>query len=73
MGNFHISVQGVGIHHNKGRHDDADVLFAKFVAELKSFGHVITAATITVGGAETAEQVENRIAASTPNENLNKD
>jgi hypothetical protein len=62
MGNFHISIQGVGVHHNfkKGEDGkvigqnpaDADLLFKKFVEEMKSHGHNISFASITIGGAE---------------------
>jgi hypothetical protein len=51
MGNFHISVQGVGCHHNKIE-KDADAMAKKFVKELLEAGHAVMTATITYGGAE---------------------
>jgi len=41
MGTWNISIKGQGIHHNH-RPDDANVLAAKFVQQLKDAGHVVT-------------------------------
>jgi hypothetical protein len=49
MGNWHISIKGVGIHHN-GRKDDAEQMAADFVDELKKAGHSVTHAEMTHGG-----------------------
>lgn len=54
MGNWNISISGVGIHHN-GRPDDADAMFVKTVDELKAAGHTITHAEITAGGAQNVD------------------
>jgi len=52
MGNYHISIEGQGAHHNPGHEGDADRLAAKLVAELRQHGHTVTRATFTHGGAE---------------------
>lgn len=52
MGNWNITVRGVGCHHNQGLPTDADRMAARFVKELKDAGHSIASATIT-HGAET--------------------
>lgn len=52
MGNWNISIEGVGVHHNKDLPTDADKMAKKFVDELKAAGHTITKATITFGGAQ---------------------
>lgn len=49
MGNWTITIQGVGTHHNKNLAEDADRMAAKFVEDLKDKGHVVTAASITSG------------------------
>jgi hypothetical protein len=50
MGNWNISINGVGAHNN-GKDFDAEVMFSKFVAELRNAGHGISDATITIGSA----------------------
>lgn len=50
MGNWNISIHGVGAHHNRGFPKDANRMAARFVEELKAAGHSVTAATITHGG-----------------------
>jgi hypothetical protein len=50
MGNWNITVRGVGAHHNKLNATDADRMAAKFVADLKAAGHSVIAASITCGG-----------------------
>jgi len=52
MGNWNITIRGVGQHHNKGASDDADTMAKAFVAALKNAGHAITDASITYGAAE---------------------
>ncbi len=49
MGNWHISIQGTGIHHNENP-KDANLMAADFVAALKAAGHSIEFATFTSGG-----------------------
>lgn len=50
MGNWNITVRGVGVHHNKKLPADANRMAAKFVKELKAAGHTVTGATVTYGG-----------------------
>lgn len=50
MGNWNITIRGVGAHHNKGNADDANRMAAEFVQQLKDAGHTVTGATITHGG-----------------------
>ena len=52
MGNWNISIHGVGSHHNRKHKNDANRLAAKFVKELQAAGHSVSAATITYGGEE---------------------
>lgn len=49
MGNYHISIEGVGAHHNANNPQDADKMANVFVGLLKSAGHSITSASITCG------------------------
>ncbi len=62
MGNWNISVRGVGVHHNGKKADgtpsvpeDADVMAREFVEKMKAAGHTITGAEITSGGATVFE------------------
>ena len=50
MGNWNITIRGVGCHHNKDLKNDADRMAARFAQELKDAGHTVTSATITHGG-----------------------
>lgn len=52
MGNWHISIEGVGIHHNVDTPKDANKMAEKFVKDLKEAGHSITKATFTHGGSD---------------------
>ena len=52
MGNWHISIQGIGPHHNTDYENDAKKLAEKFTKELKDKGHRITYATFTEGSME---------------------
>jgi hypothetical protein len=64
MGNWNVSIEGVGIHHN-GRTDDADAVFVEAVDKLKATGHSVTHASITYGGAndhESARDVHKNLA-----------
>lgn len=49
MGNWNISIHGVGSHHNKDYERDADRMAARFVEDLKRAGHSVSKATITHG------------------------
>lgn len=52
MGNWNISIRGVGPHHN-GRPDiDADAKARNLVADLVAAGHIIDGASFTYGAAE---------------------
>lgn len=49
MGQWNITVRGLGIHHNKMDPHDANRMAAKFVQDLKDAGHQVASATITAG------------------------
>ncbi|HEY8094606.1 MAG TPA: hypothetical protein VIE65_00735 [Methylobacter sp.] len=50
MGNWNITIRGVGVHHNKKLQKDANRMAAKFVHELREAGHHIVSASFTHGG-----------------------
>lgn len=52
MGNWHISIEGQGAHHNEANPQDADRMAAEFATKLRAAGHLVTRATFTHGGAE---------------------
>ena len=52
MGNWHISIEGQGAHHNADYEQDANRMSAEFVERLKAAGHVVTRATFTHGSAD---------------------
>lgn len=54
MGNYTITIRGVGPHHN-GQHFDAEQVAAKAVDALKAAGHSIIGAEMTYGGVEVIE------------------
>lgn len=49
MGNWNISIRGVGPHHN-GIKDDVEQIASRFVAELRAAGHSVASASVTMGG-----------------------
>lgn len=53
MGNWHISIKGVGIHHNNNNPGDADKIALETVKQLRKAGHTIVHADITYGAAQT--------------------
>lgn len=55
MGNWNISIEGIGCHHNVDLKTDANKMATEFVAELKKVGHTITKASFTYGGADSLE------------------
>lgn len=55
MGNWHISIEGIGCHHNMDLEADANKLAAKFTQSLKDAGHTVTKSTFTHGGADNLE------------------
>lgn len=51
MGNWNITIRGVGVHHNDGRlPEDANRMAAEFVQKLRDAGHTISHASIAFGG-----------------------
>ncbi len=50
MGNWNITVQGIGCHHNGKPEIDADLLASEFVKNLIQAGQDIEVATFTSGG-----------------------
>lgn len=62
MGNWNITVRGVGCHHNKKLAEDANRMAAKFVADLKKAGHTVAAASFTYGSEDDISKPEEYIA-----------
>ena len=59
MGNWHISIQGVGCHHNSvSSETDANNMAKDFIKQLKTAGHKIQQATFTCGSAETLVPID---------------
>ena len=57
MGNWNITIQGIGSHHNHPQpENDANKMAADFVEKLRSVGHVINSATFTHGGMENLDK-----------------
>jgi hypothetical protein len=52
MGNYAITIEGIGQHHNGGDPSDADIIAAAIVLEMRKRGHKILHATITYGAAQ---------------------
>lgn len=52
MGNWNISIQGTGCHHNRKLKSDANRLAAQFVQTLRDMGHQVTSATFTHGAVD---------------------
>jgi hypothetical protein len=53
MGNWHISIEGVGIHHNSPNEErDANNMAREFTRKLAKAGHFLTKSTFTHGGSE---------------------
>lgn len=61
MGNWCITVHGVGSHHNTGNPHDANRMAAHFVRALRDAGHNVTHASFTFGGEEQIVQPERYI------------
>lgn len=55
MGNWHIAIDGHGVHDN-GLPHDAEVRLEEFVQQLLADGHAVHNATFTVGNARTYVQ-----------------
>ncbi len=58
MGNWNITVRGIGAHHNKDNLRDANVMTADFVRALKAAGHSVVSASFTYGGEDDLTKVE---------------
>ncbi len=54
MGNYHISIEGQGAHHN-GKEYDADEMARDLVKRLKEKGHSIFKASFTHGACDSLE------------------
>lgn len=54
MGNWNITIQGAGAHHNHALAIDYDAnkMAAEFVEKLRAAGHSVTSATFTHGGSD---------------------
>jgi hypothetical protein len=61
MGNWHISIEGVGAHHNSDHFNDANRMSKRFVKQLQKAGHTVTRATFTHGGAENLGGTNNAV------------
>lgn len=55
MGNWNMTVIGLGAHHNKNYETDANELFKDFVLRLKDAGHDISHASFTNGARDVEE------------------
>ncbi len=62
MGNWNITIRGVGCHHNKGLAQDANRMAAVFVQRLKAAGHTVVAASITHGGEDIITDADQYLA-----------
>lgn len=58
MGSWAIHILGHGIHDNKDAPGDADAMLKKFIAEMKSAGHVIHSVHFTSGAGKKLEDGE---------------
>lgn len=52
MGNWHISIEGIGAHHNPDLEQDANRMAHRFVNALRQAGHQVRRATFTHGSAD---------------------
>ena len=52
MGNWNITIRGIGAHHNKDNPTDANRMSKEFVEALKAAGHRVLGASFTFGGEE---------------------
>lgn len=58
MGNWNITIRGVGSHHNRAYPNDANRMAAEFVKKLKDAGHSVVAASITHGAEDDISNPE---------------
>ena len=54
MGNWVLTIEGTGCHHNGKPEIDADLLAPKLVEQLQAQGQTVEHATFTSGSRETA-------------------
>jgi hypothetical protein len=67
MGNWHISIRGVGPHHNAGDPaGDANVVARRVVQELKAAGHTIQDAAFTFGNHDDMGEPEAKVSPDAP-------
>jgi hypothetical protein len=52
MGNWAITIQGIGAHHNKLNSGDANRMARRFVRQLRNAGHTVVRADFTHGANE---------------------
>ena len=57
MGDWNITIQGVGPHHNDKPDIDVDWMAKEFVKQLKKAGQTIKCSSITYGGAHTLRDI----------------
>lgn len=58
MGNWNITIEGVGAHHNVDYEKDANRMAAEFVKKLQEAGHTIARASFTHGSADALTEPE---------------
>jgi hypothetical protein len=58
MGNWNITIRGIGCHHSGKPEIDADLQAKEFVKLLRKSGHTIMSATITHGGETQLQEPE---------------
>lgn len=58
MGNWHISIEGVGCHHNAALPEDANRMAQQMVKDLEAAGHTVVKATFTHGAADDLKTVD---------------
>jgi len=61
MGNWNITIQGVGAHHNKDYEKDANLMFEQFIKELREAGHYVHHASMTYGAAQIDKDASRRL------------
>ena len=52
MGDWNISIQGAGAHHNRRNPQDANRMAAEFVQRLRDAGHTVHSGIFTCGGVD---------------------
>lgn len=62
MGNWNITIRGVGCHHNKKYPKDANRMAADFVRQLIAAGHSVVAASFTYGAEDDIRDADQYLA-----------